>query len=142
MDADEVLVDNGKRLLTLNELARSQPGMDRMMAEISERARRLYYAATLGNWPAAGYFARTLAKHLRESAFSRPKYAAAMDAFLEQDFAPVRDAVAARDAAAFATSWDALVRAVNERHDEFGKAYLVYRTPDTPPPDLDLAPRP
>lgn len=141
MDADEVLVDNGQRLMTLNELARSQPGMDRMMAEIAERARRLYFAATFGNWPAAAYFARTLAKHLRESAFSRPKYGAAMEAFLDGDYAPVRDAVAARDGAAFATAWDALVRAVNERHEEFGKAYLVYRTPDAPPPDLDLAPR-
>jgi hypothetical protein len=142
MDADEVLVDNGKRVMTLNDLARSQPGMDRMMAEISERARRLYYAGTLGNWAAAGYFARTLAKQLRASAFSRPKYAAAMEEFVETDLAPLRDAVNARDGAAFAAAWDALVRRINDRHEEFGKAYLVYKTPDTPPPDLDLAPRP
>ena len=141
MEADEILVDNGKRTMTLNDLARSQPGMDRMMAEIAERARRLYYAATLGNWPAAGYFCRTLAKHLRESAFSRPKYAEAMATFLDVDYAPVRDAVAAKDAAAFATAWEGLVERVNHWHGEFGMGYLVYRTPDTPPPDLDLRPR-
>jgi hypothetical protein len=141
MDADHIVVDNGKRSMTLNELARSQPGMDRLMAEIAERARRLYWAATLGNWPAAGYFCRTLSKHLRESAFSRPKYADAMDAFLDADYAPVRDAVAARDATAFAAAWAHLVDRVNHWHEEFGKGYLVYQTPTAPPPDLDLRPR-
>ena len=70
------------------DLARLQPGMDRLMAEIAERARRLYYAATAGNWPAAAYFCRTLTKHLKESAFSRPKYAEAMATFLDVDYAP------------------------------------------------------
>ena len=141
MEADEIVVDNGKRSMTLNELARSQPGMDRMMAEIAERARRLYWAATLGNWPAAGYFSRTLGKHLRDSAFSRPKYAEAVATFLDVDYAPVRDAVAAKDATAFAGAWAGLVERINHWHEEFGKGYLVYRTPDTPPPDLDLRPR-
>ncbi|HVF04721.1 MAG TPA: hypothetical protein VNA20_07775 [Frankiaceae bacterium] len=141
MDADELLVDNGKRTMTLNELARLSPGMDRLMAEIAERARRLYFAATAGNWPAAAYFCRTLTKHLKESAFSRPKYAEAMAAFLDVDYAPVRDAVNDRDAAAFATAWAAMVERVNHWHREFGVGYLVYRTPDTPPPDLDLTPQ-
>lgn len=140
MEADEIVVDNGKRSMTLNELARSQPGMDRLMAEIAERARRLYWAATYGNWPAAGYFCRTLTKSLRDSAFSRPKYADAMEEFLETDYAPLRDAVNDRDGAAFARAWEHLVTRVNHWHGEFGKGYLVYRTPDTPPPDLDLRP--
>ena len=141
MDADELLVDNGKREMTLNDLARLQPGMDRQMAEIAERARRLYYAASLGNWAAAGYFCRTLGKHLRAAAFSRPKYAEAMDEFLDLDYAPLRDAVTARDGAAFATAWDALVARINHWHDHFGYGYLAYRTPDSPPPDLDLTPK-
>jgi hypothetical protein len=141
MDADGIVVDNGKRTMTLNELARSQPGMDRLMAEIAERARRLYWAATYGNWPAAGYFCRTLGKSLRDSAFSRPKYAAAMEEFLEVDYAPLREAVSNADGAAFAAAWEHVVRRVNHWHEEFGKGYLVYRTPDTPPPDLDLRPR-
>ncbi len=136
MDADEIQVHNGKRAMTLNELARSQPGMDRLMAEISERARRLYYAASAGSWDAAGYFCRTLGKHLRESAFSRPKYAEAMEEFLETDYAPVRAAIAARDGEAFAAAWEHLVQRVNHWHGHFGKGYLVYKTPDTPPPDL------
>jgi hypothetical protein len=140
-NADEIVVHNGKRPMSLNELARSQPGMDRLMAEIAERARRLYWAGTLGNWPAAGYFCRTLTKQLRASAFSRPKYAEAMEEFLDRDYAPLRDAVAAQDGPAFAQAWETLVTRVNHWHEHFGKGYLVYRTPDTPPPDLDLSPR-
>lgn len=140
MDADELLVDNGKRTMSLNDLARLQPGMDQQMAEIAERARRLYYAARAGNWPAAGYFCRTLTKHLKQAAFSRPKYAEAMEQFLEVDYAPLRDAVNERDGEKFARAWDALVERVNHWHREFGVGYLVYRTPDTPPPDLDLRP--
>ena len=136
MDADEIQVHNGKRAMTLNELARSQPGMDRLMAEIAERARRLYQAAAAGNWDAAGYFARTLGKHLAESAFSRPKYAESIEEFLATDYAPVRDAIAARDAEAFAAAWEHLVARVNHWHGHFGKGYLVYKTPDVPPPDL------
>jgi hypothetical protein len=141
-DADRIVVDNGKRTLTLNELARSQPGMDRLMAEIAERARRLHFAGMAGNWPLAAYFARSLGKRLRESAFVRPKYAEAMTEFLDVDYAPLSAAVHARDVTAFAAAWDHVVTRVNHWHDEFGKGYIVYRTPDTPPPDLDLTPRP
>lgn len=140
MDADELLVDNGKRTMTLNELARLQPGMDQLMVEIAERARRLYFAATGGNWPAAAYFCRTLTKHLRQSAFSRPKYAEAMETFVEEECAPLRAAIGDKDAAAFEAAWAALVERINHWHREFGVGYLVYRTPDTPPPDLDLGP--
>ena len=142
MDADELRVDNGKRTMTLNELARLQPGMDQLMVEIAERARRLYFAASAGNWPAAGYFWRTLTKHLRQSAFSRPKYAEAMETFVENDCAPLRDAIGNRDAERFEAAWHALVERINHWHHEFGVGYLVYRTPDAPPPDLDLRPAP
>ena len=139
MDADELLVDNGKRTMTLNELARLTPGMDQLMVEIAERARRLYFAANAGNWPAAAYFTRTLTKHLKQSAFSRPKYAEAMETFVADDCAPLREAVANRDAAAFEVAWAAIVERINHWHREFGVGYLVYRTPDTPPHDLDLS---
>jgi hypothetical protein len=141
VDATEIVVNNGKRTMTLDELARAQPGMDRQMAEIAERTRRLYFAALAGNWAAAGYFCRTLGKHLQAAAFSRPKYAEAMETFLEQDYRPIRDAVNDKDGEAFRAAWDGLVARINHWHVEFGYGYLRYKTPDTPPPDLDLTPQ-
>ena len=45
------VVFNGKRELTIDELALMQPGMDRLMAELTPRMQRLYHAGRAGNWP-------------------------------------------------------------------------------------------
>ena len=68
-------VHNGKRELTIDELARMQPGMDRLMAEVGPRLHRCYHAAGAGNWPLAAYFAKSAAKQLAlcaQSARARP----------------------------------------------------------------------
>ncbi len=137
----EIVVNNGKRTMTLDELGRTQPGMDRLMAEIGQRAWRLYYAATAGNWPLAGYFCRTLSKQLAASAFVRPKYGESMSSFLDEDYAGVRRAVETRDGPAFQAAWTHMVERTNHWHEAFGKGYIVWRTPSTPPPDLDLTPQ-
>src|SRR5205814_10180713 len=95
------VVNNGKRDLTLDELALMQPGMDRLMAEVGPRAHRLYYAANRGNWRLADYFYRSMVKQLRLCATSRPKYDADITAYLEHDCTPVRNAIRDRDAVAF-----------------------------------------
>ena len=138
---DEILVNNGKRLMTLDELARTTPGMDKLMVEIGYRAGCLYHSAKAGNWPLADYFCRTLSKHLDQSAFVRPKYAESMATFLEEDFTPIRKAIKVESVEAFEAAWSALVDRVNHYHDEFGKDYIVWKTPEFPPPDLDLTPR-
>ena len=51
-DGHTHVVNNGKRDLTLDELALMQPGMDRLMAEVGARTHRLYYAAQVGVRPA------------------------------------------------------------------------------------------
>ena len=139
--ADEILVNNGKRLMTLDELARAMPGMDKLMVEIGYRAGCLFHAAKAGNWPLAGYFSRTLGKHLDQAAFVRPKYAEAMAEFLAVDYAPVRKAISDESWSSFEAAWTHLVDRVNHWHDEFGKAYIVWKTPEIPPPDIDLTPR-
>ena len=141
MDADEILVNNGKRTMSLNELARTTPGMDRLMVEIGYRAGCLFFAAKAENWPLADYYCRTLAKHLDMSAFVRPKYEESMAKFLAEDFAPIRRAIKDEDASGFASAWDEMVERVNHYHDEFGKDYIAWKTPAQPPPDIDFTPR-
>lgn len=133
------LVNNGKRELSLEELARSQPGMDRLMAELSPRMHRLYHAAKAGNWRLANYFLKSALKQLRLCAFARPKYADAIDAYLKDDCEPVRAAVRARDFAAFDAAYARMVERGNHYHAEFGKPYIVWRCPADPPTDLDLS---
>jgi len=132
------LVNNGKRSMTLDQLAESQPGMDRLMAEVGPRMHRLYFAAHAGNWPLADYFLKSVIKQLRLSAFSRPRYEETMRSYLDDDVAPARAAVKARDLPAFETAYATMVERGNHYHDVFGKPYIAWRTPTSPPEDLDL----
>ena len=133
------VVNNGKRDLTLDELALMQPGMDRLMAEVGPRAHRLYYAAKAGNWRLADYFFRSLVKQLRLCATSRPKYDADMTAYLDDDCSPVRDAIRSRDLGAFESAYTQMIERANHYHGVFGKPYIVWVLPPAPPDDLDLA---
>ena len=139
MSADHThLVNNGKRDLTLDELAKMQPGMDRLMAEVGPRVHRMYYAAKAGNWPLAAYFCKSVVKQLQLSVQSRPKYDPEMSDYLRDDYAPVSAAIKAQDADAFETAYQRMVVRANELHVEFGKPYIAWRTPEQPPDDLDL----
>ena len=138
MDADKILVNNGKRDLTLNELARMQPGMDRLMAEVGPRLHRCYHAARAGNWPLAAYFSKSAVKQLAMSAESRPKYEPEMTAYLRDDYAPVTAAIKAQDLTAFEAAWTHMVDRANVLHGFFGKPYIGWKTPEQPPDDLDL----
>ncbi|MCW2669511.1 MAG: hypothetical protein QOD70_1329 [Frankiales bacterium] len=138
MNADDITVNNGKRDLTLNELARMQPGMDRLMAEVGPRLHRCYHAAKAGNWPLAAYFSKSAVKQLTLSAESRPKYEPEMTAYLAEDYAPVTQAIKAQDVEAFETAWTHMVDRANVLHGFFGKPYIGWKTPEQPPDDLDL----
>jgi hypothetical protein len=132
------VVSNGKRDLTLDELALMQPGMDRLMAEVGPRVHRLYFAARAGNWRLADYFFRSVVKQLKLCATSRPKYDEDMARYLVEDCEPVREAIRARDAGAFEAAYKAMVDRANHYHEVFGKPYIRWVTPTAPPDDLDL----
>jgi hypothetical protein len=132
------VVHNGKRDLTIDELARMQPGMDRLMAEIGQRVHRMYYAAKAENWKLAEYFYNSTVKQLKLCATSRPKYADDMAAYLDEDCAPVRDALRNRDLAAFDAAYSGFVDRANHYHDVWKKPFLHWVTPSSPPDDLDL----
>lgn len=133
------VVHNGKRDLSIDELALMQPGMDRLMAEVGARTHRLYYAAQARNWRLADYFYRSIVKQLRLCATSRPKYAEQMAVYLDQDCLPVRDAIKAGDPAAFDAAYARLIDRANELHGVFGKPWIRWVTPATAPEELDFS---
>jgi hypothetical protein len=132
------VVSNGKTDLSLEDLARQQPGMDRLMAELGPRVHRLAHAGWARNWPLAAYFYSSTVKQLKLCAASRPKYASDLAAYLEEDCVPVSKAIKAGDGAAFDLAYDAFVERANHYHDVYGKQFLHWRTPSEPPNDLDL----
>jgi hypothetical protein len=133
------VVNNGKRDLTLDELALMQPGMDRLMAEVGARTHRLYYAAQARNWRLAEYFYRSIVKQLRLCASSRPKYLEEMTGYLDRECAPVRDAIKAGDTAAFDAAYARMIDRANELHGVFGKPWIRWVTPATAPEEFDFS---
>ena len=131
-------VHNGKRTLTIDELARMQPGLDRLMAEVGPRMHRLAYAGAAGNWPLARYYLSSVVKQLRLCATSRPKYAADIERYLAEDVPAVLAAVRTEDATAFAGAYQAMVDRANDYHVSTGKGFIRWTTPPQPPDDLDL----
>jgi len=132
------VVNNGKRELTIDELALMQPGMDRLMAEVGARTHRLYYAAQASNWRLAEYFYRSVVKQLRLAATSRPKYADEMGRYLDTECIAVRDAIKDGDLDAFDRAYATLIDRANELHGVFGKSWIRWITPKTAPEEFDF----
>src|SRR5207237_147313 len=57
--------------LTVDEIAAMQPGMARLMDELSRRYWVLYYAAKAGNWELAAYMERESEKSLQTASAAR-----------------------------------------------------------------------
>jgi len=127
--------------LTVDELAAMQPGMARLMDELSRRYWVLYYAAKAGNWELAGYMERESEKILQTASVARPKYREDIAAFLRNRFGPVASAIEAKDWRAFDAAYRYGIEDSNMYHDKYNKRFIRFRLPDHPPEWFDLEPR-
>lgn len=127
--------------LELEELTALQPGLARLMPEIGARFWKCYYAADAGNWPLAGWQLSELRKLMRLCMVTRPKYIDDLEEWLMEDLEPLKQAIDAEDRERFLRLYHDAVDAANEFHRRWNKQYIVWKLPETPPPDLDLTPR-
>jgi hypothetical protein len=132
---------SGHRDVSLEDVARIQPGLGRLMPEIGQRTWKLYYAAKAENWPLATFQAKEIKGLMELCAFTRPKHEDALTQFLAKNWAPVVEAINDRDFHAFEKAFQKAVKAANAYHALKDKPYIVWKLPETPPPDLDLRPR-
>lgn len=126
--------------LTLDQIAEMQPGLGRLMPEVSSRYWVLYYAARGGNWALARHQAGELAGLLRLGATTRPRYAAQLRAFLEGPLAEVRRAIESQDWTAFERAHRQGAEAANAYHRETGHPEIHWTLPRDPPQHLRLTP--
>ncbi len=127
--------------LSVDDLADVQPGMARLMDELSHRYWVLYYAAEAGNWELARYMERESEKLLGIMGKVRPTYAADLAAFVAERMAPLAAAIEARDFAAFDAAARRGIDASDAYHAKYAKGFIRFRIPDHPPEWFDLAPR-
>jgi hypothetical protein len=79
-------------------------------------------------------------KLFRLCTITRPKYTDDIDEYLRADVEPLLAAIAAADLEAFERAVSEAVDAANEFHRRWDKGFIVWKLPDTAPPDLDLTP--
>jgi hypothetical protein len=126
--------------LTIDQLAEIQPGLGRIMPEVSDAYWYAYYAAKGGNFALARYYVKKVASLLRLCATTRPKYAKLLGAFETGSLGPVLAAVEARDFAAFEAAYHRGVAVANRMHVETGHPEIVWKLPPEPPRHLALGP--
>src|SRR5579864_9453261 len=83
--------------LELEELTSLQPGLARLMPEVSARFWKCFYAAQAGNWPLASWQLREMRKLLRLGEVTRPKYTGDLEDFINNDVEPLLAAVEQKD---------------------------------------------
>lgn len=127
--------------LTVDEIAEIQPGAARLMDELAHRYWVLFYAAQGGNWELAAYMEKESEKLLRILAKVRPKYAADLEAFVQENLGPVAAAIAARDRKSFEAAYRRGIEASDVYHAKYNKGFVRFRLPDRPPEWFDLGPR-
>src|SRR3989442_3704713 len=127
--------------LSVDQIAAMQPGMARLMDELSRRYWTLFYAAKARNWELANYMVKESEKILRTAAVARPKYADDIAAFGHVTFESITSAIESQDWGGFAKAYRKGTFESDRVHDKYNKSFLRFRLPDHPPEWFDLAPR-
>jgi hypothetical protein len=135
-DADhDHVIDTGKGTFDLSELGHLMPGMAEIMPLVGDRIWKCYYAGKAQNQPLARFQLKEARGLMKKGAVLRPKYTENMDKFLNKQLAAVADWEA------FEKTFQAMVKSANAYHVVYDKAFLQWKIPDQPPPDLDMTPR-
>jgi hypothetical protein len=127
--------------LTLDQIGEMQPGMARLMLEVSERFWIMYHAARAGNWELAHHEFRELRKTTQIAAVVRPTYREALAEYDSDFLRPLDAALRAKDWEAVEVATARGIDAANDAHRRLGYAYIEWQMPASPPPYLNLSPR-
>ena len=141
-DADhDHVIDTGKGEFALSELGHLMPGLAEIMPLVGGRIWKCYYAGQAHNKALARFQLSEAVNLMEKGAFLRPKYAENMEKFIGEEVAAVSKAIESEDWDGFDTAFAAMVDAANAYHEVYDKAFLRWKVPSEPPPDLDFTPR-
>jgi hypothetical protein len=126
--------------ISIDQLAEMQPGMARLMDEISYRFWYLYYAAKGGNWKLAAHELNEVKALFKIASTVRPKYRTDVEAFENGFLTPLVNFIARVDWKGFETAFNKAIEASDEYHDKYGYNYIRFTLPTHPPEHLDLRP--
>src|SRR5687768_10841907 len=87
--------------LTIDQIAELQPGLGRLMPEISDAYAYAHHAAKGGNWGLARYYVKKTASLFKLCAVARPKHKERLERYAKAILEPLDAEVAKKDFAAF-----------------------------------------
>lgn len=126
--------------LSLDEIADLQPGLGRLMPDVSERYWILYYAAKGGNWGLAQYCVNQIRALFRVGATTRPTMRRYLEAFDHGHLRAIESAIAQRDFAAFESAYRKGIDGANAMHAATNHPEIIWQLPPNPPQHLHLGP--
>ena len=111
------------------------------MPEIANRYWRAVYAARAGNWRLARWQLSEMSKLFHLCTITRPKYADDIAEYLHEEVEPLLARHRGRGPGAFERRAAEAVDAANDLHRRWEKGFIVWKLPESAPPDLDLTAR-
>jgi mono/diheme cytochrome c family protein len=84
----------------------------------------MYFAAKGGNWALAAYMSKYMNGALNPAALTKPAEYAAWKGFYEKTFAPVDNAIKAKDMKAFDAAYTAMIPNCNGCHQGMGYGFI------------------
>jgi hypothetical protein len=138
---EKIVVKTKHGELTLEQLAEVQPGLARLMKEISDRFHVLYHAAKGGNWKLAEHEQKVTISILKVGATLRPKFREDITRFIQSHLQPLAESIKAKDWEQFQHCFKNAVDEANKLHDKYGYGFIHYKLSKNPPDYLDLSSR-
>jgi hypothetical protein len=124
----------------LSDLGHLMPGMAEIMPRVGERIWKCYYAGKARNKALARFQLSEAVNLMEKGAILRPKYTEDMESFISDQVSLVRKCIEAEDWDGFEPAFAAMVDQANAMHEKYDKAFLRWKIPEDPPPDLDMTP--
>jgi hypothetical protein len=108
----------------LNDVINVLPKFAIPMREVGDRFQNMYFAAKGGNWGLAYYMSKYMNGAMNPARLTKPQEYELWKSFYTETFAPVNQAIYAKDFAAFEKEYTAVVKACNQCHAGMGYAFI------------------
>ena len=140
-ESSQPVANTSHTQIALDQLGNIQPGLARLMAEISDRYWILYYAAKEQNWKLAALQSSEIKKAFRIGEITRPKYTEHLEAYINGPMAKIDQTISNENWDAFQSAYEIATKAANGYHEAWNHEEIIWRLPNEPPKHLDLRPR-
>jgi len=108
----------------INEVKSVLPKFAIPMREVGDRFQNMHFAAKGGNWALAAYMSKYMNGEMSPASITKPDEYKAWKAFYESTFAPVNNAIQAKNIDVFETAYNGMIENCNGCHAGMGYGFI------------------